>query len=340
LLFLQPSLVGAQRPSRPSDSGNRLYNPFHVEFKRAWDLTLPDPVKLIDIGPITDSHRSNLILLISGRAKSDTQRQLRVLHWNEPRFLVDVEVASQSIGIDSLLIGHFHPGKPTVVIDPAKAATKPAKHKPSSEPRGLQILTNAGVYVWADNNLARLAAVPPDVKQAIELDGRTDLMLVGAGEGTTPYEFNENDLRPVPPGVLNGGGYSHFGIGTQDFPGSDTLNLEPGIRYIQSIWSGKTKWIIGLVRGTAAATPEEPNATTGDRLVVYAPKFGSRDKSFWATRSDDLEETWRSEPLSGRVLDVRVGDPKNDGKVGILVLTSENNEKDRRLTFFAVFGAG
>jgi len=55
---------------------------------------------------------------------------------------------------------------------------------------------------------------------------------------------------------------------------------------------------------------------------------------------DDLEESFRSDPLPGRVLDVRVGDPHNDGKPGILVLTSENDDKDRRLLFFAVSGNG
>jgi len=86
--------------------------------------------------------------------------------------------------------------------------------------------------------------------------------------------------------------------------------------------------------GRSAATPEDANATTGDRLVVYTPNYDSRDRSFWAMRSSDFDESWRSDPIPGRVLDVRVGDPQNSGKAGIALLTAENDDKDRRLSFF------
>ena len=41
---------------------------------------------------------------------------------------------------------------------------------------------------------------------------------------------------------------------------------------------------------------DDPNATSGDRLVVYTPKFPSREKTFWESRADDMEEAWRSDP--------------------------------------------
>jgi hypothetical protein len=329
--------------SRP-DPGNRLNNPFRTQFKPAWNLTIQDPVKLMDVGPVTDAKRSNLILLVGGRSSTDTQRKLRVLHWNGSRFDTDGELVSQSIGIDTLLLGRFHPGAPAPTVVPAKtpgATVKPSKPRAAVSARALQVLTNTGIYVWSGSGLDPLFARQlPDVKQSIVLDNRPDLVVVGAGNGASSFEFTQSEMRPAANEKLQGGGYAHFGIGMQPYPGSDTLNLSSGIRFAQAIWAGRNKWLIGLVRGKPAGTPDDPGATTGDRLVVYTPKFPSRDKTFWETRMDDPEEAWTSDPLPGRVLDVRVGDPHNDGKTGILVLTSENDDRDRRVSFFAAFGNG
>jgi hypothetical protein len=338
------STCGAQLRGQRADNGNRLNNPFRPQFKPAWTLPVQDPVKLIDIGPVTDAKRSNLVLLVGGRTATDTQRKLRVMHWNGSGYDLDGESVSQSIGTDTLLIGHFHPGAPAPEVAPVIPATgkaKAPKRRAAPHAGGEQILTNAGIYVWSDGSLVPiLARQLPDVKQAIILDNRSDLVVVGAGEGALPFEFTQTEMRPAAREKLQGGGYAHFGIGLQPFAGADKADLAPGIRFAQATWSGRNKWVIGLVRGQAAATTDDPAATTGDRVVVYSPKFASRDKTFWETRMDDLEEAWRSDPLPGRVLDVRVGDPHNDGKVGILVLTSENSDRDRRLTFYALSGTG
>ena len=121
---------------------------------------------------------------------------------------------------------------------------------------------------------------------------------------------------------------------------SEPLNFQPGVRFVQTYWSGKNKWFIGLAMGASAGIPEEPKATVGDRLVVYTPRYVSREKSFWETQPQDLEESWRSEILPGRVLDVRIGDPKNDGKIGILVLTADKNTLERRLHFYGISEPG
>lgn len=344
-------MAGAQTvPQRP-DPNNRLYNAFRTQFKPSWNVAIRDPVKLVDIGPVTDSKRSNLVLLISGTTAGDTQRKLRILHWNGNSYDTDSESVSQSVGIDTLLLGKFHPGMNTTVVpasvpapsvgDKSQKLQKPQKPRVTAPSRNLQVLTNSGIYSWADGSLQPLFARQlPDVKQSISLDNHLDLVVVGAGEGSLPYEFTQTEMKPAVREKLSGGGFARFGIGLQPFPGSDTVNLAPGIHYVQSMWSGRNKWLIGLVRGQAAPTIADPNATKGDRLIVYTPKFQGRDKSFWETRMDDLEESWRSEPLPGHVLDVRVGDPHNDGKLGILVLTSENDDKDRRLIFFAATSAG
>ena len=344
LCFALAADAHAQLNGSRLDPGNRLNNPFRTQFKPAWNFTVQDPVKLLDVGPVSDAKKSNLVLLLAGHSTTDTQRKLRVLHWNGSRFDIDGELVSQSIGIDTLLLGRFHPGTPQPTVVPTKdsnAGSKGRKPAPNVPKGTLQVLTNTGIYTWSGNGLEPLFARQLlDVKQSIILDNRSDLVIVGAGNGASPFEFTQTEMRLAAKEKLQGGGYAHFGIGTQPYPGSESLNLSPGVRFAQAIWSGRNKWLIGLVRGTPAATVEDPVATTGDRLVVYTPKFPSRDKTFWDSRMDDLEESWRSDPLPGRVLDVRVGDPHNDGKVGILVLTSENNDRDRRVAFFAVAGNG
>jgi len=337
-------------PQRP-DPGNRLYNAFRTQFKPAWNVALQDPVKLIEIGPVTDAKRSNLVLLVTGRTDTDTQRKLRVTHWNGSGFDTDAEAVSQSIGIDTLLLGRFHPGLPeaapantlpatTPVNDKQKKPDKKKKSRNDTPAHTLQVLTNSGIYTWASSTLQPVFARQlPDVKQAITRDNHSDMVVVGAGDGASPFEFTATEMRPAAREKLEGSGYARFGIGLQPFVGSDKVDLAPGIRYVQAVWSGRTKWLIGLVRGQAAATVQDPAATKGDRLVVFTPKFQSHDKSFWESRMSDLEEAWRSDPLPGRVLDVRVGDPHNDGKPGILVLTAENDDRDRRLVFFVATGA-
>ena len=335
------------------DNGNRLNNPFRTQFRPAWNLAIQDPVKLVDVGAVTDAKRPNLVLLVAGQTPADTQRRLRVTHWNGNSYDLDSEAISQSIGIDTLLIGRFHPGGPVAVpvvkpSDPkpaagadAKKPAKPPKPRPNVTGKFQQVLTNSGIYSWTSSTLEPVFARQlPDVKQSIILDNRLDMVVVGAGDGSLPFEFTQTEMRPATKEKLQGNGYARFGIGLQSFPGSDNVVLAPGIRYVQSVWSGRTRWLIGLVRGRPAGTVQDPAATTGDRLVVFTPKLRNREKSFWESRMDDLEESWRSEPLAGRVLDVRVGDPHNDGKLGILVLTAENEDKQRRLTFFAPTGNG
>lgn len=344
LLLATAGSARAQVVGQRPDSGNRLANPFRAQFRPAWTLPIKDPVKLIDIGPVTDPKKSNLVLLVGGRNAADTQRTLRVTHWNGAGYDTDAESVSQSVGIDTLLVGRFQPAPaaaPTIAPAADTTPQKRSKAKPLPVSKLLQVLTNSGIYGWNSSSLqATFPRQLPDIKQSIVLYNRPDLVVIGAGSGATAFEFTPTEMRPVAAEKLQGAGYARFGIGTQPFSGSATMNLSPGIRYAQAIWTGRTKWLIGLVRGTPAGTPQDPTATTGDRIIVFTPKFASRDKAFWESRIDDFEEAWRSEPLAGHTLDVRVGDPHNDGKIGILVLTSENDDKDRRLTFFEVSSVG
>ena len=348
--FVIHGSVGAQVPPKnvnpiivtpqvQNNNGNRLFNPYHMEFKRDWEINLDDRAKLIALGPVSDSRKTNLVVLISGNSTGDTQRKIKVMHWNDSRFLLDSELSVQSIGTDTLLLGRFQTAN-SLNAPVAGQTEKTPKKKKSSISKGVQVLTNAGVYAWSGDLLARLASVPLDVKLSIVQEGRLDQMLVGAGNGTTSFEFVNDELKPSAVEPLDGGGFVSMGVGLQEFNGSDGMTLGANIKYVQSFWRDRNHWMIGLVKGRSAPTPDAPNATTGDRLVIFTPKFSSRDKSFWETRLEDMEETWRGESIAGRVLDVRVGDPKNTGKPGILILTSENEDKLQRLTFFSVSKVG
>jgi hypothetical protein len=319
--------VAAQTPF-----GNRSKNPFQVTFQLSWEMPLQDPVKLIEIGPVTESDKNSLVMLVEGKTRSDLSRKLVVTHWDGFRLATDFSTDCLGSTPDALLVGHFRT-VPVALAPPNSKTAPPVTH---------QIVTAEGVYEWSGHALKRLFESPPDLKMAILLDKSSDRLLTGIGDKTVVYEIGDKDAHPYPNELpADADGYARSGIGAQEFPGSETLNMTPGVRYVQSFWSQQNRWMIGLARGRSAGIPDRPEVTTGDRLVVYTSKPGSREKNFWASGQSDLEEAWRSEPLPGRILDVRVGDPKNEGKLGLLVLTAQNNDTERHLTFFvATQGAG
>jgi hypothetical protein len=326
-------------PAAAQTPGNRAYNPFSVEFRRAWDVAVSDPVNLIEIGP-AKGDKNNLLMLIGGRDPNDYKRELRVTTWAGFQFNTDFSTEFIGKVQDALLLGHFRDAKASPEVKPAKGKSSPKIAR--------QIVTTEGVYEWTGGTFSRQFAAPADVKLALILDKSPDQLLVGSGSAAQLYEIGDNDAHPSQMAALSdGGGYVRLGIGTQEASNTSSagsgLEIMPGVRYVQSIWVGRNHWYIGLLRGKSLNLPDVPNATTGDRLIVYTPQLKSRDKSFWAMSpkrfSEDFEESWRSDPLPGRVLDVRVGDPKNEGKDGILILTAENNDRARHLYFFAPVSA-
>ncbi|HLK55713.1 MAG TPA: hypothetical protein VKU00_04075 [Chthonomonadaceae bacterium] len=344
----------AQAQFSRNRNGSGSSSTFHVQFNRTWDIALSDPVKLIEIGAITDKKKNNLLMLVDGKEQTDFHRQLLLTHWDGSRFASDYSAEFQGTVADALLVGNFRTITPSPV--PSSSTTLfqnpqvPAgrqqqgangtKQKPAKTPppeRSNQVVTTEGIYSWTGQTLARLFACPVDMRLALMRDKLPDLLVSGSGDQAVAFQVNEYDFQTYKSGPpTDGVGYVRFGVGTQEYPGKEKTQISPDVRYAQTYWTNRAKWVVGLMKGTPLTTSDVPNATTGDRLVIYAPKFSSRDKSFWSTKMEDFEENWRSEPLPGRVLDIRVGDPKNDGKEGILVLTAENKDKDRHLYFYAV----
>ncbi|MCS6776868.1 MAG: hypothetical protein RMJ43_14965 [Chloroherpetonaceae bacterium] len=319
-----PALLAWILSLSPAGSqSNRTGGLFSLQFRRAWDLPLNEPAKLIEIAPVGTDPNNRLILLVGGRNKDDYKRKLLVLKWNGLQF--DMEYASPEFlgsAVDTLLAGPFLPDM------------KPAKEKRTGRSSGHQIVTTRSVFAVAGTLYSRLFDAPADIHAALFLDKPPARLVVGRGDNATAYEMNDSGVFPStfePPG--DGAGYVRFGVGTQEPP----LIFRNGQRYVQSHWGKDGRWVLCLQPGNPARQAEAPeHATVGDRLVVYTPRPDRRTLSFWRTRPEDLEEAWRSEPLSGRVLDVRVGDPRNDGQIGILVLTATNNDRDRHLHFFVL----
>ena len=323
--------ANAQSPQQRPPFGSRSNNPYQVDFQMAWNAVITDPVKLIEVGPVMEDKKNNLLLLVGGSQSSDYKRKLVITHWNGTRFVTDTSNDFLGTALDALLAGRFRPQIRPVVLP----AAQPPKDKKKPKPLPTsQIVTTEGVYLWNGSSFTRLFASPPNLRLALILDGTPDQMVINGGSSTTAYEAGETDSHPSAYLLdTTDAGYVRMAVGTQSYDGAK--DFLPNVRYMQSYWQGRNHWQIGLERGKPAATQDYPDATTGDKLVVYIPKPANRDKSFWKmTRADDFEETWRSAALPGRVLDVRVGDPKNEGKDGILVLTAENNDKERHLYFY------
>lgn len=336
--------ASAQRPLGQRQSGNRLYNPYSVQLTRLWDLALPDPVKLIEVGPVTDERKNSFLLLIGSRDHNDYKRQVRVTHWDGFKFATDATIDFLGTSVDTLLAGHFRTAKVVTPVTPQTTKSgKPAKGKRPPPPPSRQIITTEGIYEWNGRDFVRLFSAPTETRLAILRDDAPDQIVNGAGDKAMPYEVSDTDVHPSMIELTQEeGGYVRFGVGAQDLPEEVPHDIVPGVRFAQSFWSKRYRWFIGVTHDDRTNADASSQNNANERLVVYTPSYAAREKSFWAIDSkrfsEDMEESWRSEPLPGHILDVRVGDPKNEGKEGILVLTSENNDKDRHLYFFGVPG--
>ncbi|GEM_PF-7111081 len=305
--------ANAQAPKPP--------NAFSLQIQRVWDVTLPEPVKLFDVGKVGSDKDNRLVLMTTGLNKDDYKRKVQILRWNGQQFIVDHTADFIGATVDSLIVAPFR-----------QNTTKPVKGQKSAPPALHQIVTTEGVYHWENGSYSRAFSVK-EARATVIFEKTPAQLIIGTGDSATVREVTDADLRPSdfePP--LDGPGYVKLGTGMQE-------SLPPfvsGVRYAQSYWQNRVKWIIGVVPGEPSTLPDFPNATMRDRVVVLTPKSESRDKSYWAMKPADFEEAWRSEPLPGRVLDIRIGDPKNDGREGILVLTAENNDKSFRLHCFGV----
>ena len=349
--------IGQTKPKKAPTAGRNLIT---VTFSQKWTFMLDEPAKLIDIGPVTDPKKNNLVALQGSNDPKDNTRKLIIMHWDGMHFAKDSSMDFRGLAVDSLLIGKFRSARNTPVqrspFDRTLPGSRPVvggggapvmiyaaaaidcKWKTADTVAAhSQVVTTEGIYAWMNKGMSRLFGAPIDVRLALVMDDedQDDRLVTGSGDTAAEYEIGENYVRESTDGApTSGGGFVRFGSGTQDFFGAAKMTLAPDVRYVQSVWEGKSKWMLGVVQGTQAKTPDNPTSTTGDRLVVYVPKFASRAKSFWQMKMDDFEEDWRSGPLPGRLLDVRVGDPKNDGKTGILVLTSESKDSEGHLYFF------
>ena len=336
VLFVGLICWGRSAAFGQASQGNRAYNPFSVQFRRAWEYAVDEPIKLIEIGPAVHERSNNsLLMLVGGRDRNDYKRQLIVTHWDGHRhFATDYKADFLGTSVDALLLGRFRTPKLLSSVQVVKG-----KKAPPAITR--QIVTTEGVYEWKGDSFARVFSAPTEIKLSLVLEGIPDHLLSGSGDKSALFEVGESDVHSAtlaPP--TDGGGYVHFGVGLQEFPNGQEMDIAPGIRYVQSFWAGRYKWFLGLQRGKLLSLPDAPNATTGDRLIVYTPKYSQREKTFWAIKPNDMEESWRSDTLPGRVLDVRIGDPKNEGKPGILILTAEKEDREHHLYFYAIAQPG
>jgi hypothetical protein len=322
---------------------------------------LDDPAKLIEIGPVADPHKNSLIALQAASDPKDNSRKLLVMHWDSTntRFTKDASMDFHGLAIDSLLIGKFRSAKDSPVQRSPFDRTLPGARgnigggapvtglapvtplgpngKPPIQWPPTQVVTTEGIYAWMNKGMSRLFGAPLDVRLALVMDSedQDDRLVTGSGDNTAEYEIGENYVRESSDGApTSGDGYVRFASGAQNFNGADKMILAQDVRYVQSVWEPKSRWMLGVAVGVPVKMPDGTMSTPGDKLVVYVPKFASRNKSFWQMKMDDFEEDWRSAPLPGHLLDVRVGDPKNEGRPGILVLTSENKDTEGHLYFF------
>jgi hypothetical protein len=299
-------------------------NPFLTAFTLAWHVPLPDYTELIEPFPIRQDKEDDLLLLIGSASSTDFRRQLLLTHWDGFRFATDATASFIGWATDPLIAGHFADSWPTLATPENTDAQLPKNKivKPQKLPM-VQIVTSGGIFMWKGGGFERLSDPPPALRFSLICPGQLDHLACGNGDNTSIWTLNSgklvtDDIHLNPTEE----GYPHWGVGTYPFEGRQ--NLTSNILYAQAYWQGQRRWLIGVL-------PSDTNGDSSpgnDRLIVYVPKADERDKTFWQlTRFDDYEESWRSDPLPGKVLDVRIGDPRDEGKIGLLALVDEGKGK-------------
>ncbi|GDX40771.1 hypothetical protein LBMAG21_10630 [Armatimonadota bacterium] len=329
-----PSQTVAQTRPLPRNNVQPRYS-----FQVLWSELLPENTKLIEVGRVKHTQENYLVMLSDSRIPKDSQRSLTLALWSGNRFITEGSATYLKGGAtDALLVGQFRTALPSVngtVKVGVKESVVKGGAKETSRPHNTQIVTSDSILEWNGKELERIALSPVGVKLGVVRGKQPGLMVAGAGDVASSYSFEGKELKSVaefiPPSENET--YAFYGCGTQTYPGFEQLRLGSGAHYVQSYWKNLNHWMIGYVQGKLSPLPDNPKATTSDSLVLLMPKVTGVVKSFWATSPTDMEEVWRSDGFPGRILDVRVGDPKNDGIEGILVLVATNEEKERRLYF-------
>jgi hypothetical protein len=213
---------------------------------------------------------------------------------------------------------------------PSPSASEDAQQRPPQGLRG----GRPGGFSGGVTAQGATVALPPNAPGSAP-PPLMDQMVINSGDNAALFEAGDANVHPSE-FQLTGDeiGFPHNGIGTQNFEG--LKEFLPGVRYVQTYWRDRYHWHIGVLRGKPNTNlKDQPDATVGDRLVVYVPKAENREKPFWQlVRPDQYEESWRGPEVKGRILDVRVGDARRDGKVGIMVLTAENDDRERHLYYY------
>ncbi len=309
------------------------FNPFSnnpsISFSLAWHVTVPDGVKLIDSAEISQNGRQNLLMIVAKGGKDDFRRTLLLTHWDGFRFVHDATASFLGWATDPLLAGAFQvkeDNSPILSIQKGK--------RKQSVPLNVQIITAGGIFRWTGGGFVRICSPPPNLKFALNFGAdHPELMAIGVGDATSLWNLDGTDVK-TSDFQLNpaDNGSPDWGIGTQSYDGRH--EFKPGVYYAQTYWTPLQKWQIGVVPGKSTDASGSVEAMEGDRIAVYLPQKRDDKRTFWQlTHPDDFIEGWKSDFLPGRALDVRVGDPQNNGKIGIMVLVAEKDET-RELYFF------
>ncbi len=296
-----------------------------LQFVEAWTAPLPDHVKLFESAPLLNNDNQSLALLLAGSNPVDLKRTALITHWDGFRFVTDAHFPFVGWTSEPFLAGRFSPPQRQVILKGSK------KHTPAPVIR--QLVTAGGIYTWNGGSFVLVSQTPPAVKLSLVFTKSINSLLVGGvGDASTVWKVEQGQYLPSH-FVLNpqDEGSTHWGFGTQPYDGKTPW--QPGLYYVQTFWNRQYHWQVYVKPGTLV--PDKPGLTTGDELEVFIPKQRERERTCWElTKPEDFDMAWRSGALGGHILDVRVGDPRNEGKAFLLVLMEDPATRKRTLLAF------
>ncbi len=302
LPFILASSAFGQISDTPKPVDNKAVSAQNPLLKMAWKTPFDAPIYRLAIADTAGDGKPRLIALLQ---EGNNALRLSVYRWDGKTFISEWSTPVEK-SVTAMAVGRFAPGVPSA-----------------------QIVTAQGCYLWDGKEFTLKPFSRPL-----------------APVGIVRHREGEESLL-----AREGGEYAVYAI---DPKGVGDDWLVPGKPLTPLGAAGEMDYLFGLLRAAPteleAGTPPEYAAVgllglwdvrRDGKPLRFLGRYSSRSNDAGSHlvfaqefSSNAIKEVWRSPGLDGPILDVALGDPKGEGKEGLLVLAVDPKSKGRVLYLF------